>query len=585
MPSPVLDLVTARRWAVTARVMLGSARERIDALNVFPVADGDTGTNMYLTIDGALEFVRGQFELGAGTERLDGGLALIARGMLLGARGNSGVILSQLTKGLSDAVGPGLDEAGPEEVTVAFETAARTAYDALAHPVEGTILTVARAAAEGARAAVDRGRPLYGVAEDAEGLTVLDVVREALEGARQALGQTPELLPALGVAGVVDAGGAGLVVVIEALEAVLSGRAHLAAEDLPTWWQLPPGSPQERTARCQHDGLAGGAGLDGHEVVDGDVEVMYLLTQTDPERADRLRAHLARIGSSVVVAGGPEDYQVHVHLDDPRAAVEAGTFAGLVEHVRLTSLVDGDDLDHLLGPGRGDAGDGLEGQAPPQDLAVVACGLGDGVHELLRSAGAEVVPSGPRHRASAGQLLAAMWASGARHVVLLPNDGDTVMVARAAAQEAAEEGLDVRVVATTTLVQGLAALAVLDPEADPDAAVAAMREAALGCRSGALTRAERAATTPVGPCAPGQWLGIVDHAIVAVADELDEAARAVLESLDLSDAELLTVLAGEDAAADDLTAVLADVCGVHPALEVLQVSGGQPTYRYLIGAE
>ncbi|MGD8148394.1 DAK2 domain-containing protein [Ornithinimicrobium sp. Y1694] len=584
MPSPVLDLVTARRWAVTARVMLGSARERIDALNVFPVADGDTGTNMYLTIDGALEFVRGQFELGAGTERLDGGLALIARGMLLGARGNSGVILSQLTKGLSDAVGPGLDEAGPEEVTVAFETAARTAYDALAHPVEGTILTVARAAAEGARAAVDRGRPLYGVAEDEEGLTVLDVVREALEGARQALGQTPELLPALGVAGVVDAGGAGLVVVIEALEAVLSGRAHLAAEDLPTWWQLPPGSSPERTTRCQHDALAGGAGLDGHEVADGDVEVMYLLTQTDPERADRLRAHLARIGSSVVVAGGPEDYQVHVHLDDPRAAVEAGTFAGLVDDVRLTSLVDGDDLDHLLGRSPG-AGGGLEGEAAPGELAVVACGLGDGVHELLRSAGAEVVPSGPRHRASAGQLLAAMWASGARHVVLLPNDGDTVMVARAAAQEAVEEGLDVRVVATTTLVQGLAALAVLDPEADPDDAVAAMREAALGCRSGALTQAERAARTPVGPCEPGQWLGIVEHAIVAVSGELDEAVRAVLESLDLPDAELLTVLAGEGAAADDLTAVLAEVCGVHPALEVLQVSGGQPTYRYLFGAE
>src|SRR5690606_20386144 len=139
--------------------MLAGARERIDALNVFPVADGDTGTNMYLTMDGALDYVRGQFELGAGTDRLQEGLALIARGMLLSARGNSGVILSQLTRGLADAVGPEVEEAGPEDVAQAFEAASRTAWEALADPVEGTILTVARAAAQGARAAVTRGRP------------------------------------------------------------------------------------------------------------------------------------------------------------------------------------------------------------------------------------------------------------------------------------------------------------------------------------------------------------------------------------------------------------------------------------------
>ncbi|SOC55176.1 DAK2 domain-containing protein [Ornithinimicrobium cerasi] len=602
MPRPVLDLLTARRWAVTSRVLLAGARERIDALNVFPVADGDTGTNMYLTMDGALQFVRGQFELGAGTERLAEGLALIARGMLLAARGNSGVILSQLTKGLSDAVGPDVEVAGPEELAAAFETAARTAWDALAAPVEGTILTVARAAAEGARSAVERGHPLYGQAGDE--LLVGHVVSEALEQAQQALAQTPELLPALGVAGVVDAGGAGLVLVIEALEAVLEERPHLAVEELPTWWELPPTGPvpDHRLRHPGHDhdgrrgahvdagerggvggqderGEQGGVGEEG-----GVVEVMYLLRDTDPERAARLRANLDRLGSSVVVAGGPAEYRVHVHLDDARLAVEAGTFAGIVEDVRLTSLQDGTDLEHEA------AADGAPDGAPERcpsahPIAVVACGLGAGVRALLAAAGAQVVASGPRHRASAGQLLAAMWACGAEHVVVLPNDHDTVMVARAAADEAALRGLDVHVVPTGTLVEGLAALAVLDPAAEVRGVVTSMSEAAEACRPGALTLAQRDADTPVGPCRAGQWLGIVDGAITAVGDELDPVARVVLDELWHDEAEVLTVVVGATARPGELDTVLSDLTARHAGAEVVRIEGGQPTYPYLLGVE
>ena len=597
MSHPGLDLVAARRWAVTARTMLAGARERIDDLNVFPVADGDTGTNMYLTFDGALEFVRGQFELGAGTGRLDEGLALIARGMLLSARGNSGVILAQLTRGLSDAVGPEVEVAGPEELAVAFEAAARTAWDAVASPVEGTILSVARAAAESARAAVDRGRPLYG--EDEE-LDVLHVVREALGGARLALAHTPEQLPELRHAGVVDAGGAGLVLVVEALESVLEERPHRGVAQLPSWWELParPAGQEVREPACSMTDApeAGPASA----VDEGDVEVMYLLTGSDQGRADRLRAHLVRIGSSVVVAGGPEDFQVHVHLDDPRLAVEAGTLAGLVEDVRMTSLSDGRPLAPLPGPPP--PGEGLWGapaessprgqEQPPRSLAVVACGLGEGVENLLAGAGAQVVPSGPRHRASAGQLLAAIWACASPRVALLPNDSDTVLVAMAAADAAAREGVVVDVVPSRTLVQGLAALAVLDVAADPDDAVAAMTEAAAAVRPGALTTAERAAETPAGPVRPGQWLGIVDHTIVAVDDELGPVAGRVLDLLWHDEAEVLTVLAGRSPDGDErpvggdaLEDALAELLRQHPAAEVVRIEGGQPTYPYLLGVE
>ena len=600
MPHPALDLLTARRWAVTARVMLAGARERIDALNVFPVADGDTGTNMYLTMDGALEFVRGQFELGAGTERLDEGLSLIARGMLLSARGNSGVILSQLARGLSESVGPEVTSAGPAEIAAAFETAARTAWDAVASPVEGTILSVARAAAEGARAAVDRGRPLYG--ED-EPLAALHVVREALEAARRALAHTPEQLPALRAAGVVDAGGAGLLLVVEALEAVLDDRPHRPVTELPAWWELPPRRDSRPPRSCAEVDQGAGEGAEGA----GGVEVMYLLAGSDADRAGRLRAHLTRLGSSVVVAGGPADYQVHVHLDDPRLAVEAGTMAGTVEDVRVTSLSDGSALEPLHAPapprttgpggpgGPAERGQGTGGgvrpvpagtdDAAPRRFGVVACGLGEGVERLLAEAGAQVVPSGPRRRASAGQLLAAVWASGASRVVLLPNDADTVMVALAAAEAAAREGVAVDVVPSRTLVQGLAALAVLDLGSDPEEAVRAMSEAAGAVRPGALTRAERPAHTPAGDVRPGQWIGIADQGIVAVDDELGPVARRVLDLLWHDDAEVLTVLCGATAQPGALEGVVAELVSRHPGTEVTTIEGGQPTYPYLLGVE
>lgn len=552
MSRHALDLVTARRWAMTARLSLGAARERIDALNVFPVADGDTGTNMYLTLDGALEHVRVQLDLGVGTDRLQQGLALIARGMLLSARGNSGVILAQLTRGLADAVGPDVEEAGPHEVAAAFEASARTAWDALAAPVEGTILTVARAAGTGARAAVDAGA-----------VDVTEVVDAAHTAAREALARTPELLPELGAAGVVDAGGAGLLLVVEALQAVLAGGPVDVETDLPQWWH-GTGGPHPPASAPQGPG----AGQDA-------VEVMYLLTASDPERADRLRTHLAHLGDSVAVAGGPEEYQVHVHLEDPSLAVEAGSLAGVVGEVRLSSL-DG-----------GHPHDPAPAAALPTGVGVVACALGAGVVALFEQAGAAVVPSGPRHRASAGQLLAAVRAGTAAAVVVLPNDEDTVMVARAAALEARHEGLVVEVVPTRTLVEGLAALAVHDPTGRPADVVAGMAAAVAGVHGGALTRAERAADTPVGRCRAGQWLGIVDHEIVAVADTVRPAARAVLETLWHPGAEVVTVLAGQDATAEvraEVAAVLDQVLAGRP-VEVTTWDGGQPTYPVLLGVE
>lgn len=453
-------------------------------------------------------------------------------------------------RGLADAVGPEVDVAGPAEVAAAFEASARTAWGALAEPVEGTILTVARAAAHGAREAVDAGAP-----------DVAQVVDAAHAAAETALARTPEQLPELRAAGVVDAGGAGLVLVIEALQAVLRGRAPVADTELPDWWGAAPGQ--------HHDATRAASGEE--------VEVMFLLTESDPERAERLRTHLTHLGESVAVAGGPTDYQVHVHLREPSAAVEAGSLAGVVSAVRQTSLVGA----HAEEPAPGSAAHLATG------VGVVACGLGDGVVGLFAEAGAVVVPSGPRRRASAGQLLAAVRACASGSVIVLPNDEDTVMVARAAAAEAVREGLAVEVVPTRTLLEGMASLAVHDPAGDPGQVASAMAEAAAGVRGGALTRAERAVDTPVGRCRQGQWLGIVDHAIVAVSDDLAPVAERVLEAIWQPEVELVTVLLGADASEQvqqDVARVL-DARTAGGGVEVTSLVGGQPTYSVLVGVE
>lgn len=564
---------------MASRALLAEARERIDALNVFPVPDGDTGTNMLLTFDGALDLVRGQHEVAGAPLRLDQGLALLARGMLLAARGNSGVILSQLARGMAEAVAQeqGVDEVGPLALAEAFERAADLAWAGVSRPVEGTILSVATAAATGARGAVGGG----------PGTTsTYAVALAALEAAREALARTPDQLPRLAAAGVVDAGGAGLVLVIEALENVLSDRPHEPLAALPDWWEQPvvtdaapaPATPVELAAGC-------GEG-------DGDFEVMYLLARSDPERAHHLRAQLLRIGSSVMVVGGPTEWRVHVHLDDAAAAVEAGSLAGRVHQVTTTSLPGGSAQPDASEQTAGPADVGAPRPARParsrSPLGVVACAPGEGVISLFTHAGAEVVHSSARRRASTGQLLSAARAVAADHVIVLPNDPDTVLAAEAAARAAAQEGLSVRVLPTRAAVQGLAAMAVCDLTGDVESAVLTMADAAAGVVHGALTPADGDGSTPLGPCRHGQWLGLLAGEIVVVHDDLTQAARQLLSLLSdgiPEDPEVLTVIAGLGTDRHGLDLAVASWERRHRDVEVHRVDGGQPTFRFLLGLE
>ncbi len=544
------------------RAAFAARRAEIDALNVYPVPDGDTGTNLYLSLDAALDAVRTDHERAGvlGEATLAQECSALASSLLLTARGNSGVIFSQLVRGFAEAI----EESGGELADVhaiaeGMERASRRAYDSVTRPAEGTILTVARAAAEAGSAAVDRG--------------LVAVVEAALDAATEALQATTAQLPALERAGVVDAGAAGYLLLLEALARVVH------QDEAPVGERLEPFAHEDSMRRRQEWSQVGGVvepmGAAGGSPAGADLdpagpayEVMYLLRDSDEQRAAELRDTLDGLGDSLLVVGGPELWNVHVHVDDVGAAIEAGLVAGRPYRIRVTHFAD------QLGQPQTAGG-----------VAVVACAAGPGLADVFRQAGAVVVPSGPGRRASAGQLLDAARATQAAEVVMLPNDGDTVMAAEAAARAAEQDGLTVHVVGSRTAVQGLAALAVFDPAASGARNGSAMSAAAAATRHGAVAVAGKDALTSAGPCHEGDVLGAVAGDVVLVGDDQAAVATAVVERLLTSGGELVTVVVGAEAA-DGLGEAIADgVRRSHRDVDVTVIEGGQPHYPVLVGVE
>ena len=532
-----LDAQAVRRWCAAALASLTDHRDEINELNVYPVPDGDTGTNLVLTMEGVVEAVR---EL-APTAVLSETMQAVARSSLMGARGNSGVILSQLLRGIAEVLGP-LPTAGADDVRQALTKAADLAYTAVAEPVEGTVLTVARAAAEAAAAAPG------GLAE---------VLRAACAGAEEALDRTPSLLPALARAGVVDAGGRGLCLMLRALCAEVDGAAPEDRHRLLV--------PRERTALA----VAREAGSEEYAY-----EVQFLLDADDAAVAT-LRTALGALGDSLVVVGGDGLWNVHVHVNDVGAAVEAGVEAGRPHRITVTRFHDQIDAQTATPP------------APPSGRlrGVVAVAPGEGLVELFQSAGAVVVCGGPTANPSTAEILEAVRQVGAREVVVLPNDGNVLGAAAQAASAAAEIGVEVHVVPTRSPVQGLAAVAVHDPAASFADDAIAMTTAAAGTRWAEVTTAVRAAQTMAGPCVAGDVLGLIDGEVVVIGASVLDVARDVLDRMLVSTGELVTIVTGLDAPADAGEELARTVAARHPAAEVEVHVGGQPHYPLLLGVE
>ncbi|MFP5255004.1 MAG: DAK2 domain-containing protein [Acidimicrobiia bacterium] len=532
------------------RDALAAHKESINRLNVYPVPDGDTGTNMALTLLAVSE------ELDRCDGDLEGVCRAISHGSLMGARGNSGVILSQILRGLSSVVAEagGLD--GPTAAR-ALASASAAAYQAVMRPVEGTILTVVREASEAAVAAAEDGGDLVAVLEAAKA-----------QG-DDALARTPDLLPVLKEAGVVDAGGTGLLLLLDAFLHQVDGRPMpepVEAEGAVL--------PEARRAHPHEPG----------DVSDLRYEVMYFLEAPD-EAIPAFKDVWAGIGDSIVVVGGEGIWNCHIHTDDIGAAIEAAIEIGRPTKIRVTDLMEEVEEERWV---RDAAQQGALDETPahlltPVTCAVVAVATGDGIRRIFHSLGVQgIVTGGQSMNPSTAELIAAVEKVPADHVVILPNNKNIIPVAEQVDEHTTKT---VVVVPTKSVTEGFAALLAYDPESEAPTNGSEMAEAAGNVVAGEVTQAVRDSSWEGGPIATGDWLGVTRDGIRAVEPKLADAATALLDALVTERHEIVTIIEGEGASAATTRHITEWLGERRPGASAEVHHGGQPLYPYLFGIE
>ncbi|MFE6920720.1 DAK2 domain-containing protein [Nocardia sp. NPDC057663] len=604
-----LDGADLLAWARTCRTDLELRRAEIDALNVFPIADSDTGTNLLATVRAAVATAERAVpgptgsgdRLGTDPATADAGALVatdpsagvdlaagdspsarlvaqaLARGATIGARGNSGIILSQVLRGIAEAVVDG--PLTGERLRTALHRAAVLVRTGLSAPVEGTILTVLDRAAVAAAESADPSLPT--------------VARSAADGAARALNETPAQLGVLRAAGVVDAGARGLLVLLDCLVAQICGEAparHSYTRD------HEDDGPPRRSGDERADGDRSGDVDHRDQSSDPHFEVMYVIAEADQTAAGTLRDRLAVLGDSVVVVGdGDHTWSAHVHCRDAGAAIEAGLAIGTVTGIRIESFAvtaphgasheDHRDRAVAVPHGNGHQHLAVPAQRPDglADRGILAVASGAAAARLFEDAGA-VVLRGDRQLDTTA-LLTAIRAMPHREVLVLPNGALPAQELVAAGVAARDGSRDVLLLPSASMVQGLAALAVHDRGRIAVDDAFAMSEAAATTRWGALRAARVRALTMVGMCSPGDGLGLVGHDVVVIDPDVVGAGRILLDRMLGLGGELVTLLMGADAG-PELGPVLADhVTAGFPGVEVVVYSGGQQADLVQIGVE
>ena len=534
------------------RDALATHRDVINQLNVYPVPDGDTGTNMALTLETVVT------EVSAAGDQMSEVCHAISHGSLMGARGNSGVILSQILRGLADTVAAA-GHVDPPVLAGALKKASVAADEAVSTPVEGTILTVVRDVATAAAEAVDQG---------VDGL--VQMVEGCQQAGRASLDRTPELLPQLARANVVDAGGAGFLLFLDALATAMDGRP------------LPDPPPVDPTAGV---GAAVAGADDAHGVEDDAdgtrYEVMFFL-EADDDRIGEFRSTWEALGDSIVVVGGDGLWNCHIHSNDIGASIEAGIGVGRPYEIRVTDLFE--QIEHVESLTAAEIGGTVTTIAgEPVHTAVVAVSVGAGVRRIFESLGVRaVIAGGQTMNPSTEHFVQAVEQLDAAEIVLLPNNKNIVPVA-----ERVDDCTDavVRVVPTKGIAEGLAALMAYDPSATADQNQEAMSDAASEVVTGEVTQAVRDTESELGPIAAGQWLGLDRGGLRVVAPSAAQAATGLLAEIIDDDHELVTVIAGADAASADVGEVSSWLAEHHPAIELEIHEGNQPLYPFYFGVE
>ncbi|MEK0444219.1 MAG: hypothetical protein RL507_1072 [Actinomycetota bacterium] len=567
---PVLEQLgpdALRHTLVTYRNTMKRHQADINKLNVYPVPDGDTGTNMARTLDAVVA------ELEKRPGELEETCNAISHGSLMGARGNSGVILSQILRGLAATLKSARDVGAPM-VAEALKAASAAAYESVLKPIEGTILTVVRESADAAvRAAGD-------------GATLAAMLRVARAAGRESLAKTPELLPVLKDAGVVDAGGAGFLLFLDSALHVVDGEPLPEPENIA-------GPNTEQLIAVMKRG-------EGDEVVDVSelrYEVMFLL-ELDDTKSKAFMQKWGEVGDSIVVVGGEGLYNCHIHTNDIGAAIEAPIGLGGRPHqIRVTDLFEEVAEEHEKREAQIGAPSGADAAAhggkpsfkthaalPEVTCAVVAVASGGGIAELFGNLGVHgVVTGGQTLNPSTQELLDAVEHMNAQQVVILPNNKNIIPVAK---QVDSLTKKDVRVVPTCSMPEALAALVAYDPEASAEHNGGAMAKAAAAVVTGEVTTAVRDTKTDAGAVKAGDSIGLVrGDGVVAIAPDVFECSTALLKHIVSADRELLTVITGVDAK-PATTEKIVEWVGAHfPSIACEVHRGGQPLYPYLFGVE
>ncbi|MBU8809723.1 DAK2 domain-containing protein [Mycolicibacterium goodii] len=544
-----LDASALRDWAHTAVGDLITHTDEINRLNVFPVADADTGTNMLFTMRSA--WAHADAQPGGDVAQV---ASALAAGALQGARGNSGVILSQILLGLAEVVTSAAADRGGNLLDVdgaLFGAALRHAVALVAvsmgDPVPGTIVSVLQAAADSAEKSAVGGGDLA------------EVAASAADAAATALDHTPQQLEVLAEAGVVDSGGRGLLVLLDAMTTTITGRAPRRPAYTPAPRQAQESQPLVRSS-------------DAAPTQVPQFEVMYLLSGCAPEAVEHLRAGLEQLGESVAIAtSGGDRYSVHVHVDDAGAAVEAGLAVGTLKRIQITALT---------GSGGSHPSGGWE-----RERAVLAVVDGDGGAELFAGEGAHVLRPEGDEPVSAKQLLRALVDVGAAQVMVLPNGYVAAEELVAGCTAAIGWGIDVVPVPAGSMVQGLAALAVHDAGRQAVDDGYTMARAAAGARHGSVRVATEEALTWAGACKPGDGLGIAGDEVLIVGPDVTAAAAGLIDLLLAAGGELVTVLTGHGVDPAVGAALQTHVHQKHLGAELVTYHTGHRGDALLIGVE
>ena len=541
-----------RKLAKAGLIWLEQNHQYVNSLNVFPVPDGDTGTNMLLTMRSAVARIEDDEEIHVGTVA-----AQLSQGALMGARGNSGVILSQIWRGLAKGL-KNKETFDVHDLAEAFHEAAETAYNGVMRPVEGTILTVIREGAAEAEDAAQKSSDLRFVME------------RVVERCQQALERTPELLPVLKQAGVVDSGGQGFVYIFE-------GMLRYTTRQMRNLDQM---AAQQSAGMVRQTAQELAVPVDGQ--IENPYDVQFILMGEGLDVME-VRHRIDAMGDSTVVVGDENAIKVHIHVKNPGEPLSYGISLGMVTDVVVENMqMQMEDI--IQAPASNMAMSAVDQVTiQPGQIGVVAVAAGWGLSEIFRSLGAaNIVEGGQTNNPSTEEIFQAVQDVPTDKVIILPNNKNIFLAAEAARDLSPKE---VAVVPTRTAPQGFSALLALNPDGDLNATAESMYEAAQQISTGEITRATRSVTIDGVVCNDGEIIGLVDGRLAASGADLDNVLAQVLASMEMEEREIVSIYSGADVTPQEADNIASRIESLYPEIEVELLPGDQAHYFYILGAE